>query len=100
MEAGRESSEEGSESVGKEGDQKRADQVEAVQKDQFGELCQIGDEFVVGGKVPTAGHPADVGPKDPFLPGRMDIDLLVGVGVMMPMDGRPPESAALDAEKS
>ena len=98
MKPGEEFSEKRPESVGEEGHEERADQVKAVQEDQFGKFREVGNETVIGGEVAAAGHPADVGPPEPLLTGRMDIDLLVRVSMVMPVGSGPPEGPSLDAE--
>ena len=92
--------EEGTEAVGEQEKEYRADQIEAVEKNEFGELGEVGNEFVISREVPATSHPADVGPEESLLPGRVDIGLLVGVGVMVAVDRRPPERAALHAEQA
>jgi hypothetical protein len=89
-----------SKTIGQDGKKKRADQIKPVQEDEFGEPGQIGDKGIIGGEIPAARHPADMRPEKALLPGRVDIDLLIRVRVMMAMNRRPPESSSLNAEKA
>jgi hypothetical protein len=90
----------GTQSIDEHGKEQGADQIEPVEKNQFGKFCKIGDEPVIRGKVPAACHPADMGPKETFMTWRMNIDFLVGVGMVMSVDCRPPEGTTLDAKKA
>ena len=78
-------------------EENRSDQVEAVEKNQFGKLREIFDPRVVSREIATAGDPADVRPEEALHAGRMNILFLVRVLVMMPMHPRPPERTALRA---
>ena len=86
--------------VGHDRHKERSDEIEAIQKDKFGEFCQVGYELVVGRKVPAARHPADMSPEESLLARRVDIHLFVGMGMVMAVDGGPPECAALHAQQS
>src|SRR5205807_1807983 len=40
-------------------------------------------------------HPAGVRPPEPALPGRVDVELLIGIAMMNPVESRPPEHSFL-----
>ena len=87
-------------SVGKQRHEKRADQVKAVEEDEFRKFRQIRDEPVIGGEVAAAGHPADMGPPEPLLTGGVHVIILVRVSVVVAVCGSPPEGSALDAQQA
>lgn len=71
------------------------DQVKAVQEDQLGIFGQILYLGIVRREVTAAGHPADMRPPEAAEAGRMNVFVVVGMLMMMTMDGGPPQSAAL-----
>ena len=67
-----------------------------LRKTSSGKRARSLHAVVVGGKIPRAGHPADVRPPESAQARRMDILLVIRMLVVMPVDRSPPERAALD----
>ena len=89
-----------SQAIDQDGQKQGANQVKTVQENKFRKLRKIRNASIIGGEIPAAGHPPDVCPEKSLLARGMHIDLLIGVGVVMPVDGRPPESSTLYAEQA
>lgn len=73
----------------------RDHEVEAVQEDKLGIFREITNDAVVGGEIFTARHPSDVRPPKTGERRGMHVVFSVRMLVMMPMDRRPPQRAAL-----
>lgn len=63
--------------------EERNDLVEAVPPDERGESREVGDDGVVGGLGARARDPEEVRPPEAVAAGRVRIDFLVGVAVVM-----------------
>ena len=71
-------------------------EIKAIEKAQFRKAGQIAHGFKVRGKVFARRDPQHVAPDKAVLMGRVRVTRLVGVAVMMPVVGGPPERAALE----
>ena len=90
------SSQHGTQKVKSGEEQRRPDEVEAIEEDQLRVFRQIPDAGVVSWEVAAAGEPADMRPKK-TLPNRgVGIVLLIGVRVVVTVDRGPPQRAPLD----
>ena len=69
--------------------------VAAVEEDEFGIFREVRDAVVVGREVPGVGEPADVRPEEAVPGGRVFVLFTVGMLVMMPVGGGPPQGSPL-----
>jgi hypothetical protein len=74
--------------------------VIAIKPAQFRILRQIRHSRQVGAEVARGQKPADVAPQEPENARGMRVLWRVGVAMMMPMMGRPPQRSALDARRA
>jgi hypothetical protein len=72
------------------------DHIEAIEEDEFRIFREVAHGAVVRGEVFARGHPANMGPPKAAEAGGVDVILLVGMLVVVAMNGGPPERAALD----
>ena len=77
------------------GQGQRRQRVPAVQKAQLGVFREIGNALQLRLGVLGAHDPADVGVEQALHGGRVDVLRLVGILVVMPVMGRPPQRAHL-----
>lgn len=98
-EAGRVGLQRGSEAIEPCEQDRRPDEVEAVQENQLRIFRQILHEPVIGGKIPAAREPTDVRPEKPLHARRVDIVFIVRVGMVVAMHRCPPERPALNGSQ-
>jgi hypothetical protein len=87
--------EQGAEPIEPEAEDRRHHEIEAIEEDEFGKLREVADDAIIGRKVFAARHPADMRPPKAGEAGRMDVMLVVGVLMMVPMYRGPPQGPAL-----
>ena len=69
--------------------------IETVKKNEFRKFFEIRDIFVSGREIFHRSEPANVGPSEAVRDGGVDIDLFIGMPVVVPMGGSPPEWSSL-----
>jgi len=73
------------------------DDIKTTEPDNLGIFGEVLDLGIIGGEIAFARDPADVRPEKTVDAGRVGVDGLVGVLVMVAMVGGPPKRAALDS---
>ena len=77
------------------GEQQGHDDVEAIEKYQFGVFGQVLHLGVVGREIAATGYPPDMGPEKPMHMGRVGVVFIVAMAVMMTVMIGPPQGSPL-----
>src|SRR6185369_2763694 len=96
MQAGRKVLEQHASHEGRDREENRHDEVEAVQENELGIFREIANLGVVGREIAAAGDPADVRPKETVHVWGVGVFRLIAVLVMVAVVVGPPERTALD----